>query len=281
MKTKIKIFLISIIAAFLSSCSSPSFFQLYNVTPVEKMVSNSDYLIYEDENCRVLYNLWGQGGNIGFRLFNKTDKNIFLNLDKSFFVLNETAYNYYKNRIFTSSKSTGITSSKETTASKSETGLNFLDLLQTNKSQSTNSLNLSSASGFAISYNEEKTVCIPSKTSKLILEYNVNETLFRDCDLYKFPSKKQIKPISFSKDNSPFVFSNIINYSVGQSITPITLQNDFFVSEITNYPENSFIRYKNQEFCGQKSELKSSYFFETAPNKFYIQYSKGQDIWEH
>jgi len=281
MKTKIKLIFTAIIAVLLTSCAPTSFYQVYKATPSDKMVIKENLLIYEDENCKVSYNLWNEGGNIGFRFYNNTDKNIFLNLDESFFVLNGIAYDYYRNRVFTNSTSSGATTSLAATASKSVTGINYLDLLQTNRIQATNSVGLITSKGYSISYNEEKTICIPSKTSKVIAEYNINESLYRDCDLFKYPTKKQIKSKNFSKTESPLVFSNRIVYAIGQKDNLIKFENEFYVTEISNYPASEMYESKYDKFCGQKSMEMTKYFKNDSADKFYIKYSKRQDLWKH
>lgn len=280
MTTKMKSILIAIVAVLLTSCVSTSFYQVYQVAPSDKLVSNENSLIYEDENCKVSYNLWDEGGNIGFRFFNKTDENIFLNLEESFFMLNGIAYDYYKNRVFTNSTSSGATSSSTSTQSHSLTGINYLNLIQTNRTQAIGSAGLMASSGYSISYYEEKTICIPSKSSKIVTEYKINEYLYRDCDLFKYPITKKAKSKTFSKSDSPFVFSNRISYSIGNLENSRKFENEFYVDEITNYPENAIIDSKYEEFCGQQSvSIMKKYFKEVSPNKFYIKY--GVDTWIH
>ncbi len=234
MKTK-KILFPALIAMMLTSCVS-TYFQVYKTVPSDKLVVKNNLLVYEDENCKVSYNLWSEGGNIGFQFFNKTDKNIYLNLEESFFILNGVSKNYYRNRVFTS---------------------------------------------FSVSYNEEKILYIPSKTSKIISEYNINESLFRDCDLFKYPTKKQIKSKTFSKEQSPLVFSNRIAYSIGQTDNLIKFENEFYVTEISNYPESEMFESKYDEYCGQKSLTMTKYFKNVSADRFYIKYSKGKATWKH
>jgi len=50
---------------------------------------------------------------------------------------------------------------------------------------------------------------------------------------------------------------------------------DFYVSEITNYPEDEITEYKKEEFCGEKSVTSKEYIKEVSPNKFYIKYSNS------
>lgn len=281
MKTNKSFILAATIALFLTSCATTSFYQVYKATPSDNLITKDNYLVYEDDNCKVSYNLWDEGGNIGFRFYNKTNKNIYLNLEENFFIFNGISYDYYKNRVFTNSTTSGATTARSATASKSVTGINYLDLLQTNRIQAASSVGLMASSGYSISYNEEKVICIPSKTSKFITEYNINESLFRDCDLFKYPTKKQIKLKSFSKAESPIVFSNRIAYTVGQTENLIKFENEFYVTEISNYPESEILESKYDEYCGQKSMTMSKYFKNVSPDKFYIKYTKDMDTWTH
>jgi len=281
MKTKIKLFLITSISVLISSCSTTSFYQVYKTTSTDKLKTEENLLVYEDENCKISYNLWDNGGNMGFKFYNKTDKNIFLNLEESFFILNGTAYDYYKNRIFTNSNNSAAAYSKSATATISNTGINYLNLLQTNSSQLTNSSGLITSTGYSVSYNENKVIFIPSKTSKIITEYSITEILYRDCALYKYPTKRQIKSKVFSKSESPIVFSNRIAYTFDQLDELIKFENEFFVTEISNYPENEITVLRSDEYCGQKKVQKSKYFKNVSPDKFYIKYKKENDSWNH
>jgi hypothetical protein len=280
MKTK-KNLLMALISILLTSCVSTNYYQVYKAKPSDKLLLKENFLVYEDENCKVYYDLWKEGGNIGFQFYNKTDENIYLNLEESFFILNGVSYDYYRNRIFTNSTSTGAIVTREATASKSVTGNNYLDLQQTNRISATNTVGLTTSSGSSVSFSEKKIACIPSKTSKIITEYNINISLFRDCDLFKYPTRNQIKSMTFSKEESPIVFSNRIAYKIGQNDNLIRLENEFYVSEISNYPESEMVESKYEEYCGQKRLYMSQYFKDASADKFYIKYSQGEDVWKH
>ena len=185
MKTK-NTFLAILIAIVMTSCATGSYFQVYKATSSDKIVLEEKFLVYEDDNCKVTYNFWGEGGNIGFKFFNKTSKNVYLNLEESFFVLNGMSFNYYKNRIFNTSINTGTTSSKNETLSKSVTGLNYSDLIQTNRVSFSNSHTVMNSSGYSVYFNEEKIICIPALTSKIINEYKTNFLICINKLLHKF-----------------------------------------------------------------------------------------------
>jgi len=260
---------------------SPSYFQVYKTESIDKVILKDNSLVYEDDNCKVLYDFWADNGNIGFMFFNKTDKTVYLNLEDSYFILNGIAHNYYQNRIFTNSKNTGATSVYGLGASKSVTGLNYFNLLQTNKLLATSSLGVSSSEGYSVAYAEEKIIAIPAYTAKVISEYSINSTLYRDCDLFKYPKKNQIKTKSFTKSTSPLVFSNRLTYKKENDLIPIKFVNEFYVSEITNYAEADITERKYEEFCNQKDAMTSLFFKDVSPDKFYLKYIKGTDSWEH
>ena len=274
MKKK-NLLLITFAAIALTSCKSSFYYQVYKTEASQEMTQKDNSIAYEDENCIVSYNLWKDGGNMGFMFTNKTEKDIFLNLEQSYFILNGISYNYYKDRVFTSAISSGVSKSSGATASKSMMGLNYLNLFQANKAAVSRTSGIISSSGSSISYNEQKIVCIPPKTAKIINEYNISTSLIRDCELLRYPSRKRVRTIYFSKNESPLVFSNRISYAVEDSSNLIKFENEFYVTEITNYPEKEIIEKEYDEFCGEKSNEKIEFFKNTSPSKFYIRYSKG------
>jgi len=267
MKTSQFLFISMVLSAILTSCSPVYYYQIYRATPTDNLVSDERYLVYEDENCKVSYNLWSKGGDIGFKFFNKTDNNIYLNLSESFFIINGFAYDYYKNRIFTNSKSSSSSTSKSFNSNK------------TNITQPSNIYNSMYSSGYSVSFNEKEIICIPSKTSKIITEFNIIESIYNDCYLIKYPTKKQIKSKNFTKDESPYIFSNRIGYFIEGTDNLIKFENEFYINEITNYPESEIIELKYDIVCGKKSSTMSKHFKNVSPDKFYIKYTKVQNTW--
>ncbi|WMI70259.1 hypothetical protein [Mangrovimonas sp. YM274] len=175
----------------LSSCAKTPFYQLYDVKPTNESITKSDMLFFEDENCKITYNLWSHGGNIGFNFYNKTDSKIYIKLNECNFILNGFAYDYFKNRTFTTSESNSASTSNTSIGSVAVTGVNVYNNIQTNQIQSSSSANLSSSVGYSVSTIEDSIICIPSKTTKRVSEYSINEALIRNCDLFKYPRKKK------------------------------------------------------------------------------------------
>lgn len=259
-------------AMFFISCQT-SYYQIYSTKPADNIIKVDNVLVYEDANCKISYDLWQNGGDIGFKFYNKTDKNIYINLPESFYVLNGNAYNYYKNRIFTDSKSSNISSTKSLNLGKSVLGLSNSNLPVVSSFSLFSATTNSTTSGYSVAYVEDKNVCIPPKSSKSFSEYTINENLFSDCDLNQYPSKKNIKTKHFDKSNSPLVFSNRIAYTIDQNTNNIIVTNDFYVSDITNLPESEMLIKVYENECGKKSSYPFTVVKKEDPNKFFIRYT--------
>jgi hypothetical protein len=273
-----------LIAVFLTSCGTSKFYQIYQVDTISRLSNTNNSLVYEDENCKVLYDFWGQGGNAGFHFYNKTDKNIYINMEESFFICNGYAYNYYKNRVFTHSQSSSSNASASNTAmfSSSNSIANIFGFFVSATAMgSATTKGKGFSSGSSTAYLEEKILCIPPKTTKIIAEYYITEALYRDCNLFKYPSKRQIKTSTFSESESPFLFSNRIAYTIGTSENLLRLENKFYVSNITNYPQGEVIGKKSETFCNEESYNPKEYFKDSSPDKFYIQYEKDKTSFKH
>jgi len=279
MKIRKLLYTISTALLMTSCATTSSFYQLYIVKPIEESITNTDELFFEDENCKISYNLWANGGNIGFNFYNKTDNNVYVKLKESNFILNGFAYDYFKNRTFTTSESKSTSVSNAATISAAVTGVNIYDNVQTNQIKRSSSSSASSSTDYAVSIKEDSLICIPPKTTKRISEYSINNALIRNCDLFKYPRKKEIKTKSYSAEKSPIVFSNRITYEINGNSKLV--ENEFFVSEITNYPESEFFESKYDEYCGQKSSYQTKYYKFYDIDKFYIKYNKGTDFWKH
>jgi len=289
----------------LTSCKSTEFYQFFKVNSTNGFSRNSKSLVFEDENCRVIYDFWWNGGNAGFKIYNKTDENIYINMNESFFISNGNAYDYYLNSKTSYSKSysessglTGMISYSGLDAvgfgaSESVSGYNYQGNKQTNSigggvlSAIAGTVGLSSTKGVShsigssVSFKEKEIITVPAKTFKTVAKYLVLRDYFpyyfRNCDLLQYPSKYSI--VRFSEMQSPLIFSNRIVYTVGQSGRPQSFENNFYVSEIANYPKKAVTSILCLEICGEKGREKSLRLTNASPDKFYLYYTrkKGND----
>ena len=94
--------LLPILVMLISSCAVTEYYQVFQ-TNTENGILDKNRIMFEDKNCSVYYNLWAEGGDVGFSIYNKTENDLTIYLTKSFFVLNGIAYEYYQNRTFSRS----------------------------------------------------------------------------------------------------------------------------------------------------------------------------------
>ena len=203
---------------------------MYQTKPITKNIEvNENALRFEDDNCVILYDFWGESGDIGFILYNKNTENLYLHLDECFFIANGFAYDYYQDRIY---------------------------------------------QNVLCSIAEKRIICIPSQSSKAISEFKINQQLYKDCDITLYPNKNENNTMHFTPEDSPFVFGNRLAYSIGASETIIRINNDFYVSKISNYPLDKITESVTMELCGKKIyDHQERVFKNSGPDKFYIQYN--------
>jgi len=247
------IYLIGIIA-ILTSCSS-AYYQVY-LTKYDNLEKKDNNLIYQDDNCMVYYNLCSDKGNIGFTIFNKTNENITVNLNKSFFVLNGNTNDYFKNRTYVEKHSFG-------------TKRNHV------KSVITNTI-----TGQETRIKEKKFIVIPPNANKSINEYTINSQRIINCSLLNSPKRKKIDHICYEKEYSPLVFSNIISYTTNSGEEK-TIRNNFYVYEMYNIPCSEIEIRKKKELCGEQSQMYNTFIKIVSPNTFYLKYYPKIDGFKH
>lgn len=240
----------------LTSCAVTNYYQVYKTNLDSGTITNNK-IVFEDKNCSVSYNLWTEGGDIGFNIYNKTERDLTINLAKTFFVLNGVAYEYFQNRTFSKSSNSGST----------VTSYNYPYYWNSNVAKVAGT----SSTSFSTSYIEKPELTIPSKTSINISEYHITNIRYTNCDLPKVPSKKNIKTLKFEKSNSPFVFYNLITYLTNAET--IKFENKFYISEITNYPSTEMFKDIDTTICGKKLNFPIPVYKNKTPDKFYIKYS--------
>ena len=296
-----RLFYLVAVCVALSSCAAPKYyFQMYQTQPISDIEMRDDCMVYEDQNCQIFYNFWKEYGEIGFVFYNKTSENIYLHLDESFYVENGIAYDYYRNRVYTNSKSyftsnqlTNIYGSYVTKSNASvnansyKMGAYITGNAYGNQTTYKNGYvfgstgTIANTSSNSVSIAEKQIVCIPSKASKVITEFDIKSSIYRSCDIYRNPGKKDPHSVTFSKDNTPLTFGNRIAYSVGDSEVLTRVNNDFYVSKISNYSMNEITTHEKVVECGKKKDKEIRVFKESGPNQFYIKYDLINDGKKH
>lgn len=257
------------IATLLSSCaSSYHYCQIYETEPVKHdsgIKNDSGVLRYENEQCVIDYNFWSNGGSADFYFYNKTDEIIYVDLAKSFYVSNGVAYDLYGAREWSQSSSIGKSSTfsytyGESAAAAIAVGAVVPSIIPNgavgamatkgkSRSASVSTENtVAHTKSSAVTIKEKQIVAVPPHTKKYIRTRDISFSPYLSCDLQRYPSTSA--RLDFTVDNSPYCFSDIITYTVGENKQPITVNGDFYVSSITNYAEPEIIEMKERsELC--------------------------------
>ena len=283
------------ITSLMVSCSPIYNYQVLK-TEYENLKEVDNYLVFEDENCSIRYNLWTENGKLEFLFTNKTDSLIEVDLKESFLILNGVAFDYFLNRSF--SATTGITISNSRSAVISNTNSENQTMNRTQFSTQSNGnatargLSLSNSSGVefgtvygsgiaqsrnkSIEYHEKEVVRIPPGSSKILGEYNLLNSRVKDCDLKKTPNvKEKLDSVQFSKENTPLNFKNMVTYTVSGSEGKKQVSSTFYVTKIMNMlPEEFFFRDHYIGCNGRKSLTTYEFMKYDKPNNFYVRYSR-------
>ena len=99
---KFSIILAALATLLFSSCSK-TFYQVYQVEG-DQMNVTDEAIVFDNDDCSVLYNLWSSGGNMSFLFTNKTDHSLYLIMSESFYIQNGEARDYYKEGLETFTK---------------------------------------------------------------------------------------------------------------------------------------------------------------------------------
>lgn len=263
-----KFFFTAIAASMLLSSCNNVFYQVYN-TKSTNLVENDNFLVYENEDCKVIYNLWAKGGNIGFVVKNKTDKDLFLIMPQTFFIKNGVSFDYYQDREYHRTESVAATSGAALSSGIYNPWRDIYSSLATNGTKQR-------GASKSVVIKEKSMVCIPPNASKEINEYLISDSHIRNCDKKQEYPRRKSNSVTYSKDDSPLVFKNRIAYtfdSTGKNLNYI--DNEFWVSELINYSRKEAVTKKKYQECESDVKVERYVFKIGAPNKFYSSYRKN------
>ena len=84
--------LATVLSMSLTSCETLSY-QVYEVKSSD-LIQRENSLVFENEDCKVSYNLWEYNGSMAFIFENKSEKDIFIDMSQTFFIKNGAAFDY-------------------------------------------------------------------------------------------------------------------------------------------------------------------------------------------
>lgn len=254
-----KLIPLSTLAFLLSSCAS-TYIQVCTVAlspeSDSKVEDRNGILVYEDTNCRVIYNMWSAGGNVNFTFQNTSDDDLYVMMDKSFFIKNGLANDYYIES--TTTHKTSQSSNKSLSATAVAKGRWSNGIYSTPGTLGYGaSAGISSTVGFEETVTASKVICVPAKSSKIISGFSIYDGRIKLCgDNNNNYPRKESKHTYYTLEDSPIVFENRICYSTDENLSnKVKVNTSFYLSEFVNYnfKQNVAFDYNGYDECGNKT----------------------------
>lgn len=257
----------------LTSCKTVGY-QVYEVKSPD-LVQKDNSMVFENEDCKISYNLWEKNGSVAFIFENKTKKDIFIDLSQTFFIKNGAAFDYYSNRTF--EKSTFDDVSLGYSVSKNYIGRGGY---WPNKYFITTVAAVRTGVSSAVKIPEPEFICIPANSYKVVDVYKIMPTYVVTCDEKKDFPKKQSTLEVYEENSSPLKLRNRIAYSFEEGSKSLKfIENKFWLSSVKNYSEKEAIeKRKEKDNCYSTFVREGRYFKIGGPNQFYVPQKKKSEF---
>ena len=272
--TLFKLVCVVITSLFSVSCTQ-SFYQIYTMDSKDlKMQDNS--LLFENADCQVSYNFWSDGGYVSFAFMNKTDKDIFINMNESFLVVNGNAHNYFEAKTYTYGSAFATTIGYGESLGVSLSGKTGVWSNKHYMASAAVAARISSGSAImnSVSRKEQEVVCIPANSFKTFSKFCLSPDIYQKCEeKVDYPSKK-VSLAKFDSENSPIMMNNRLTYGFKSDNMDKHIDNVFWLGEIENYSEKSAVERKSEKGCYDYLSKEIKVFKIGTPSQFYRHYQK-------
>lgn len=223
--------LLTLLSFLLQSCYQHRYAQVYKIDSVNP---ESKPNLVENKDLKIEYDFWEDGGKLGMKITNKTDRAIVIDFQNSYLLTNnnyqslhnndvtEVSKIYKKNKIYNQNISKELNNKR---LNYSNGKLKYTVVTHTSKTPDKITL-----PPYA-SYNYSNIALLNDIYSNdTFKSFNYNER-----------KNKVFDKINFNSSNSPINFSNIILYKFENDQINHKLTNNFFVSSMSNIYEPIFI----------------------------------------
>lgn len=257
-----------VFVAFIMQSCSKNYYQVYSVKS-DSMQTTHKGIVFANEDCEIVYDLWAESGSLDFAFVNKTNEDIHIDLASSFFIRNNIAYDYFSGKEYTTSYSVAVATSASVIESYQK--FNYL-----NSEWNSAAIKFGESVGVghskSVSQREQPIVCVPANSIKIIPSFVVSDYVYLDCDDKKFNKPRQNSAtLNYTKENSPLKFRNRIVYRKGVNSEKVVVDNDFWVSSLTNYSRKGVVAKKEIKSCiSDFAPATIKYYFKIqSSDKFY------------
>ena len=261
-RTCAKLLFLAAVGIATASCKGP-YYQVYEMGS-NSLVQKANSMVFENDDVRVLYNLWSKDGRVAFSIQNKTEKDLFVDMSQSFLIVNGLAKDYYRDR-------------EITVSSESAVGATFGNDLWARQYYVPAKTTVARSSANAVTEHERPVICIPAKAYKSFGSYTLAPALQIKCSNDVDMPKSQSNVATYAESNSPLKADNRIAYSAYKNCRDLKfIDNDFYIVSVKNYSSKAAVeKVKAKENCYDKQATATYQFKIGGPNKFYNTYKGG------
>jgi len=262
---------ITLIISFTSCTPIYQVFELSSseIKPMDKSVD------FENKDVKITYNFWSNGGQVYFKLTNKTDAELYVDWDKSHLIYNGISYEYWNDVEEINSFYASLSTTSSNTFSDATVNI-FGNSASGYASSTGSSLGKKIASMSTTKVKPKKVIFLPAKSSVVVSKFTINKSPYYNCDYnLKVMKSKSSKTVSFTKENSPLEFRNQIFYSTDDKFNnKVSVDNCFYISSVSFMSEKTFKgKLSTEKECnieGSKTETSYSEYPFKKPSTFYI-----------
>jgi hypothetical protein len=219
-----------------TSCASTKFFQVIETTSVNSTLVNG-YHVYENNDIKVIYNFWGNGGHISFRITNKTDQPLYIDWTQSHLIYNGVSYDYWNDTEEISS----FYFSNSSTFATSNSNLQFSGWGATAATVGTGN-RTTAAQSTTVRMKPKRTTHLPPHSSVDLEGSRIMSAALFDCEFnWKNAKGDPSSKRNFSLESSPLRFRNYLTYAAEATIEiPQIIDNEFYISSANFISEKEY-----------------------------------------
>lgn len=277
----------------LFSCST-TYQQIISLGSPDTKLQDDGGFVYNEADFVINYNFWSKGGKVSFVFTNNSDEDVYVDLTRSFLVVNGLTFDYFQNRSWSSNSSNTVTSSSSYGSSyttggsrsyASASATSYGGYVYGSGSGSTSGGSRTSAYSIrntvtstvnsGVNVSEKPGVWVPAHSSRAFSEFSLFDAPYRKCGFARNPSKKEDASLSFNENDTPYSFVNMLMIIVGEKDQRIL--NKFYVESFKNMRRSDTYIVEDEKNCsGEKTGEELRIYKFAARNKFYVNYEIDQ-----
>lgn len=225
----------------LTACSG-GFYQVMEASHVPDedgmgLDAQTGRIVFENEEVRVVYNLWANGGTMSFMIANKTDAPLYIDWGKSHLIHNGLSYDYWEDveqttSFYASGSSWYGVGSSRTTSSPGRSSMSSVAASSAVKNTVSSSHK----------HKPKRVVEIPPNSALSVSKFELISEPYYNCDFNWATVNQSKEPrLNFDISTTPLAIRNYITYSATDGFEDTkVIDNGFYVNAIEFFSERRF-----------------------------------------